>query len=400
MKQAIKKKESLTSTIASIKGEIGLIKTSVDDLSKSCADKPMEFIVMPKAFENAIKLPGFPMGYMSIITGWSNTGKSTMKNCLIASCINNGILPVIYETENNFDFKYAIDCGMKATPVYAEVEVERIDQETGEVYIEMENRIVDYEGDFIYFDSTILASLYGNNDYSSGKQVKTKRKVAVIEDIAYSMNSILDMQDEGKIQQPICFIWDSVGSISSYQSYKSKVDNNQWDAGTLSKAFNTILNARIPSSRRVDSPYTNTFVCVNKIWNDAMNAVGGAASIELKGGKSFYYASRLIIHLGGVAKAGIKKLNAIAKGETYTYGMVSKIRVTKNQLPTPYNITYEGEVCCVHNGLCCPEDIDDYKKAHMKDLLDRLLEKSETARTKGIQTTDVEFIEEEGNEFM
>ena len=289
---------------------------------------------------------------------------------------------------------------MKATPIYADVEVERVDPETGEVFVEVENRIVDYDGNFIYFDSKMLAAQYGNNDYSTGKQTKTKRKVAVIEDIAYSMNEILDMQDEGKIQQPICFIWDSVGSLPSFKSYSSKTGNNMFDAGALSVAFNTLLNNRIPSSRRIDNPYSNTFVCVNKIWNDAMNAMGGAASIELKGGKSFYYSSRLIIHLGGVAKAATKKLSAVAKGETYTYGTVSKVKVTKNQLPTPYNVTYEGEICCVHNGLWCPEDIDDYKKTHMTDLLDRLLEKSEVARTKNIQTTDVEFIEEEENEFM
>lgn len=400
MKQAVKKKEFVKPDISSIKANLGLLKKTPEDLSKSCADKPMEFIQMPKAFEKALKLPGFPMGYMSIITGWSNTGKSTMKNCLIASCINNGILPVIYETENNFDFKYAIDCGMKATPIYADVEVEKVDNETGEIYVETETRIIDYEGDFIYFDSTMLANQYGNNDYSTGKQIKTKRKVAVIEDIAYSINEILDMQDEGKIQQPICFIWDSVGSLPSFKSYTSKSGNNMFDAGALSAAFNTLLNNRIPSSRRVDSPYSNTFVCVNKIWNDAMNAMGGAASIELKGGKSFYYSSRLIIHLGGVSKAATKKLNAVAKGETYTYGTVSKIKVTKNQLPSPFHVTYEGEVCCVHNGLCCLEDIDNYKKMYMKDIIDNLLSKSETAREKNIQTSDLEFVEEDDIEFM
>ena len=61
-------------------------------------------------------------------------------------------------------------------------------------------------------------------------KLKTKRKVAVIEDIAYSINEILDMQDEGKIQQPLCFIWDSVGSLPSYKSYTSKTGNNMFDA--------------------------------------------------------------------------------------------------------------------------------------------------------------------------
>ena len=132
-----------------------------------------------------------------------------------------------------------------------------------------------------------------------------------------------------------------------------------------------LLNSKIPSSRSVASPYTNTFVCVNKIWNDSMNSVG-LPSIELKGGRSFYYAARLILHVGGVAKAGVKKLSATAKGETYNFGIVSKIKVTKNQLPGPWNITYEGEIACVHNGLCVPDEIDDYKKTYMKDILKRI----------------------------
>lgn len=307
-------------------------------------------------------------------------------------------MPVIYETENNFDWQYAIDCGVKASPVYDTVEVEKVDPETGEVTIELEERIVDYTGDFIYLDTTLLADLYGNNDYATGKQTKTKRKVAVIEDIAYSINSLLDMQDEGKITRPLCFIWDSVGSLPSLKSHSSKVGNNMFDANILSTAFSTILNNRIPSSRRISEPYTNTFVCVNKIWNDSMNSMGGVPSIELKGGKSFYYSSRLIIHLGGVAKAATKKLSATAKGQAYNYGITSKVKVMKNQLPTPWNITYEGEISCVHCGLWCPDEIEGYKKTHMKDLL-AMIEKSSKGAVSNIKESDIVFTEEEENEF-
>ena len=368
------------------------------DLSHSNTDKPMEFIPMPKAFMESVKLPGFPMGYMSIITGWSNTGKSTLKYCLMASCINNGILPIIYETENNFDWKYAMDCGVKATPIYDEVEVEYINEETGEVTVEKERRIVEHKGDFIFLDTALLAKYYGMNDYSSGKQTKNCRKQAVIEDIAYSMNEFLDMQEKGQIQQPICFIWDSVGSIQSFKSYTSKVGNNMFDAASLSAAFTNITNSRIPSSKRISEPYSNTFVCINKIWNDSMNSMGGAASIELKGGKSFYYSARLILHLGGVSKPSTKKLNAIAKGQTYNYGTVSKIRATKNQLPTPYNISYEGEFACVHNGLCPVDEIENYKKTHMKELIERV---STMGGNKiEIVENDISFVEEEVSEMM
>ena len=392
MKQPIKKKDFKRASISSIKEKLNLTVKSSEDLVKSSADKPMDFIVLPEAFSNAIKLPGIPKGYLSIVTGWSNTGKSTIKNCLIASCINSGILPVIYETENNFDFKYAIDCGMKAEPVFGDWDVEDVDQETGEVTYHTERRIIDYTGDFLYFDNKILAEQYGNNDYSTGKQSKTKRKVAVLEDIAYSMTTILDMQDNGDIQQPICFIWDSIGSIGSYKSYVSKSGNNMFDAGAIAQAFNDIINNRIPSSKKVSEPYTNTFFCINKIWNDSMNSMGGVPSIELKGGKTFFYGARLILHLGGIAKSATKKLDATAKGNKYQYGIITKIRTTKNQLPTPWNVTYEGEMACVHNGLLNPEQLDDYKKTYMKDILAKLEDGGDSS---SISEKDVEFYEEE-----
>ena len=171
-----------------------------------------------------------------------------------------------------------------------------------------------------------------------------------------------------------------------------------FDANSLSTAFTNILNSRIPSSRRISEPYTNTFVCVNKIWNDSMNAMGGAASIELKGGKSFYYSARLILHLGGVSKPATKKLNAVAKGQTYNFGNVSKMRVTKNQLPTPYNISYEGDFACVHNGLCSVNDIEEYKKTHMKRLMEMVSKVGEQRIE--INENDISFVEEEVTDMM
>ena len=391
MKQPIKKKEFKKPSISELKDKMELSMKNNTDYANSIADKKMEFIPLPEAFYNAVKLPGIPMGYLSIVTGWSNTGKSTIKNCLIASCINNGILPIIYETENNFDFQYAIDCGMKATPVYGDVEVEHVNYETGEVTYTTESRIIDYIGDFFYFNSMKLANTYGDNDYSTGKKLKTKRKQAVLEDIAYSINDFLDKQESGEIPYPMCFIWDSIGSIQSFKSLESKSTNNMFDAGAISQAFNNIINNRIPSSKSLGSEYTNTFFCINKIWNDSMNSMGGVPSIELKGGKTFFYGARLILHLGGIGKASIKKLSATAKGETYNYGITTKIRTTKNQLPTPWNITYEGEMSCVHNGLVNPNKLDEYKKNYIKDILAKLEDNAGV----GVSETDVSFAEEE-----
>lgn len=391
VKQAIKKKDGIKKPdISSIKSALNMTVNSSEDLSKSSADKEMEWFVMPKGFQEAVKLVGIPQGITTIITGWSDTGKSSIKNCAIASAMRSGALVVIYETENNFDFKFAIDCGMQATPVYGDVEVEKVDEETGEIIVETEKKIIDYEGDFLYFNSTILADRYGDINHADGtRNPKKKRKQAVIEDIAYSINEILDLQDDGMIQQPILFVWDSVGSIPSFASVTRKVGNSMYDAKAMSEAFGYIVNNRIPSSKSISSKYTNTLLCVNKIWNDSMNSISGLPSIELKNGKSLFYASRLILHCGGVAKASTKKLTATAKGQTYRYGTLSKLKVTKNQLQTPYNISYEGDLALLHNGIWSPNDLDIYKKEYLKDIMSKLQENLSDGEE--IEASDVEF---------
>ena len=374
MAQPLKKKEIK-------KFDIGEFKKKLSNAP--VADKPMEWIIMPKAFQDALHIPGIPAGYMSGVRGWSDTGKSTIKNCLIAAAQKQGILPIIFETEGNFDFKYAIDCGMEASPI------EGVDEETGEV------KIIDYEGNFILFNNAGICEYCGDMDYSTGTKKSTKRTVAVIEDIAYIINDLIDKQEAGELPMPLLFVWDSVGSIGSWKSYTSKAGNNMFDAGALSVAFNNIINARIPGSRSQNSQYTNTFFVVSKIWLDSMNSVGGAASIENKGGKSFFYAMRLLLHVGGVAKAGTKRLKATYKGNEYQYGITSKISIAKNQLPTPFNVTYAGTICCVHNGLCSEDNLDAYKKENIPQIMERMAETLGKEELKSVVAENVSFEEEE-----
>jgi hypothetical protein len=63
-------------------------------------------------------------------------------------------------------------------------------------------------------------------------------------------------------------------------------------------------------------------------------------------------------------------------------------------LPTPWNVTYEGEMSCVHNGLLSPDRLEEYKKTYMKEILARLEENG----GKNITEDDVQFAEEETDE--
>lgn len=396
-KAPIKKK----ATIADLKAKMGfgvtVEKGKVQGASN--ADKPMDWIVLPQAFQDAIKLPGFPQGYVSTICGHSNTGKSTLVNHAIVAAQRQGLIPVIYDTENNFDFKYAMDMGMEAEPVYGEVDTEVIDPETGEVSIVTENKIIEYVGPFFYFNNSILVDRYGDIDYSTGKKMAKKRNKAVIEDMVYSINEFLEYQSNGDIEQGFLFIWDSVGSIGGLKSYNSKVGNNMFDAGTISAAFQDIMDSAIPSSRKVTSPYTNSMILINKVWLDGTTNPIAPPSLEMKGGKSITYRSRLIVLLGGQLKASIKKLSAVSKGLTYNYGIQTKIKVLKNQLPSPYNVTYEGEFICTDIGIIgtSKEEQDEFRKNHVSEILKKLNEIAENSgkTIEPISAVDLSFVEQE-----
>lgn len=398
-KTPIKKKNTISDLKAKMGFGVNVEKGEIQNASN--ADKPIDWILMPEAFQDAIKLPGFPQGYVTTICGHPNTGKSTLVNHAIVSAQRQGIVPVIYDTENNFDFQYAIDMGMDATPVYGDVNVEVVDPETGDVSIVKENRIIEYDGPFVYFNNAILMERYGDIDYSTGKRGGKKRNSAVIEDIVYSINEFLEAQAEGDIDQGFLFLWDSVGSIGGLKSYNSKVGNNMFDAGTISAAFQDIMDNKIPSSRKVSAKYTNTMVMINKIWLDGTTNPVAPPSMEMKGGKSITYRSRLIILLGGQLKASVKRLSAVSKGLTYNYGTQTKIKVLKNQLPSPFNVTYEGEFICTDTGIIGTDkdSQEEYKKRRIPEILKKLHEIA-INNGKDIQLNgdDIDFVESEGDQ--
>lgn len=385
-KQAIKKGTGIKST-----------KFNVSDFKKSfltdskTADKELEWIILPEAVQKAINLPGIPIARgVTFVRGWSDTGKSTIKNLTIASAMRQGILPVIFETEGNFDFVYSRDCGMAIEPVYDNVEY--VDEETGEVNVKRE--IVDWEGDYMLFTPTKICEFCGDMDYSTGKKTSKKRRIPVIEDIGYIMTSLLDKQDNGELPMPLLFVWDSVGSVQSWKSYTSKTGNNQFDAGAISTTFKPIFS-RIAASKEVGSPYSNTFMVISKIWQDVQNSMGGAVSIENSGGKAMYFAARLGLHTGGTAKAATKKLKAVLKGQEYQYGTITKLSVVKNQLPVPYNIVYSGNVCCVHNGMISEDELEEYKKKEIPRIFEKMKELLGSDKFEGAKAEDIQFVEED-----
>tara|TARA_Y100000389_G_scaffold101490_1_gene98288 strand:- start:5017 stop:6123 length:1107 start_codon:yes stop_codon:yes gene_type:complete len=312
-------------------------------------EKDLTWIPMSDSFHEALKIPGLARGYFTSFRGYSNTGKSTAIYEAAAGAQKIGDLPVIIETESNWSWEHAKNIGVQFEEV--------VDEETGE--------IIDYEGDFIFMNSDDLLQRYKCVDYSNGKEgTKQLRGEPVIEDVARIISDLLDAQEDGDLPRNLCFLWDSVGSINGFKSVMSKSNNNQWNAGSMETAFKSLTNHRIPASRKMGKPYTNTFAVVQKIWLDNENKV-----IKHKGGEAFFYSPRVIVHFGGILSHSTVKLKATSGGETYQFGIETKVRCEKNQVN---GIEEHGKLASTPHGYWNPAKIDQYKKEHKDYILERL----------------------------
>jgi hypothetical protein len=317
-------------------------------ITNTIKDKEQTWIPLSKAWHDAIKLPGFARGFVNSIRGYTNTGKSTAFYEAIAGAQRIGDLPVIFETEGNFNWKHAKMCGME----YEEI----VDKETGE--------ITGYDGKFIFMGNEDLLRKYELYDHQHSKKVKDPMRFEpVIEDIARYMTELLDSQAEGKLKENLCFLWDSIGTLNGFKSAISKTTNNMWNAGSM-KVFQAIVNYRIPSSRREDKPFTNTFICVQKIWYDSMNM-----KIKHSCGEFMHFNSRLIVHVGGVVSHGTAKLKATALGNEYQYGTECKISCEKNHVN---GIEKKGKIASTPHGFWNPDELNEYKTKHRKFIHDNL----------------------------
>lgn len=311
--------------------------------------KEISWIPMSEAFYEALKIPGIPRGFFSSFRGYSNTGKSTAIYEAVVGAQKIGDFPIIFETEGNWNWEHAKNIGMEFEEVY--------DEDTGE--------IIDYTGNFLFFDGDKLLKWFGNYDYSASKEGSKKlRDEPVIEDIPRAMNYFLKKQEDGEFPFNILFTWDSVGSLDCFKSVMSNSSNNQWNAGAMEQAFKSMVMHKIPSSQNVTKEFTNTFAVVQKIWMDNENKV-----IKHKGGECFFYGPRLIIHYGGILSHSTAKLKATSGGETYQFGIETKVRCEKNQVN---GIEETGVIASTPHGYWNPKKIEEYKKKHRDYILQRL----------------------------
>ena len=75
-KQPLKKKEvgTVGNKLANFKNSHGFATKDNVNVKVGNADKQLSWLVMPRGYQEALKLPGVPEGYVTTIVGHSNVG--------------------------------------------------------------------------------------------------------------------------------------------------------------------------------------------------------------------------------------------------------------------------------------------------------------------------------------
>jgi len=328
-----KKDSSLTSVVSeSLKKsfDIDAFKKS-KFLDQSVKFKPQKWILLSKAFQDVLSMPGIPMGHITLLRGHSDTGKTTAMLEAAVAAQKIGILPVFIVTEMKWNWEHAQQMGFEMDPV--------VDKETGE--------ITDYKGFFIYVDRGSLNT---------------------IEDVAAFIADLLNEQAKGKLPFDLLFLWDSVGSVPCRLSIESNKNNNEWNAGAMSQQFGNFINQKIILSRKENQPYTNTFVAVNKVWVDKPNSPMEMPKLKNKGGDTMFFDSSFVITFGNVTNSGTSKIKATKDGKDVEFAKRTKISADKNHVT---GVQTKGTVVMTVHGFIEDDKkaIDEYKKAHSKEWL-------------------------------
>jgi hypothetical protein len=322
---ARKKNASLSAAVsAEIKSKFDLssFKTK-KGLDKNIKFKDQEWIPLSPAFQDVTSIPGIPMGHIVMLRGHSDTGKTTALIEAAVSAQNNGILPVFIVTEMKWNWEHAIQMGL-------EVNIER-DPNTDE--------ITDYDGNFIYVDRETINS---------------------IEDVAGFILDLMDEQKKGNLPYDLLFLWDSIGSVPCEMSLKSNKNNNEWNAGAMSTQFGNNVNQKIVMSRKESSPFTNTLVCVNKVWTLKPESPMGQPKLMNKGGYAMWYDSTFVVTFGNIMSAGTSKIKAIKDGKQVEFAKRTNLQIDKNHVN---GVTTRGKIVMTPHGFINddPNELKKYK---------------------------------------
>ena len=327
---AKRKSKSLSAAVsAEIKSKFDLNKfKSTKGLDRNIKFKDQEWIPLSKAFQDVTSVPGIPMGHIVLLRGHSDTGKTTAMIEAAVEAQKRKILPVFIITEMKWSWDHAIQMGL---------DINITKDENGEV--------IDYEGNFLYVDRETINS---------------------IEDVAVFILDLMDEQKKGNLPYDLLFLWDSIGSVPCEMSLKSNKNNNEWNAGAMSTQFGNNVNQKITLSRKESSPFTNTLVCVNKVWTLKPESPMGKPKLMNKGGYVMWFDSTFVVTFGNIMSAGTSKIKAIKDKKQIEFAKRTNLQIDKNHIN---GVTTRGRIVMTPHGFINDDEkeLKNYKDARKED---------------------------------
>ena len=303
-------------------------------LKQNVKFKEQTWIPLSQAFQDVTSIPGIPQGHIVLLRGNSDTGKTTALLETAVSAQKRGILPVFIITEMKWNWEHAKQMGLQVEEV--------VDKDTGE--------ITNYEGEFIYAD---------------------RETIHTIEDVAKFILDLIDEQKRGNLPYDLVFLWDSIGSVPCEMSVKSNKNNNEWNAGAMSTQFGNSVNQRITLSRKESSEFTNTLVCINKVWTAKAESPMGKPKLMNKGGFAMWFDSTFVVTFGNISNAGTSKIKAIKDGKQVEFAKRVNLQIDKNHIN---GVTTRGKIVMTPHGFINDNDkeLKEYKNENAqawKDIL-------------------------------
>jgi hypothetical protein len=327
---AKRKSKSLSAAVsAEIKSKFDLNKfKSTKGLDRNIKFKDQEWIPLSKAFQDVTSVPGIPMGHIVLLRGHSDTGKTTAMIEAAVEAQKRKILPVFIITEMKWSWDHAIQMGL---------DINITKDENGEV--------IDYEGNFLYVDRETINS---------------------IEDVAVFILDLMDEQKKGNLPYDLLFLWDSIGSVPCEMSLKSNKNNNEWNAGAMSTQFGNNVNQKITLSRKESSPFTNTLVCVNKVWTLKPESPMGKPKLMNKGGYAMWFDSTFVVTFGNIMSAGTSTIKAIKDKKQIEFAKRTNLQIDKNHIN---GVTTRGRIVMTPHGFINDDEkeLKNYKDARKED---------------------------------
>ena len=287
--------------------------------------KDPEYIILPEPIQQAMGMPGYALGHMTMKYGLSDSGKTALLLAGVKAAIEQGSLPVLIITENKLN---------KARLIQAGIDVSKI------ILVEH------------------LKCLEDVYDYISGK-----------------VQEVLD----GKLPMQVPIFWDTVAGCPSKESFTidangaiEKNFDNRKNANVIG-FYNNIIAARVAETRKKGVVGIVGVIMVTQAYmgEKPKFPAGLPAPILPNGGEKIWFPLSVALEI----KEG-KRLNAKHKGKSVDFGLVTKIKVKKNHIS---ELNCEGEVVLAGSQVL-PNDsqaIEDFKESKKKEWTE-LLEQAST----------------------